>query len=87
MDTPLLQDRDTKPKPRTESIFGLKALRELGEPKIIKETDIFERKGAKPAKKKKAVAKPKKTDRFAPPRSKEQPKRLRSQQGRKYRKD
>ena len=86
MDRPLLQDRDTKPKPRAESIFQLKTLRELGEPKVVKEQDIFERAGAKPAKKKKAVVKPKK-DRYAPPKSKEEPKRLRSQQGRKYRKD
>ena len=84
MDRPLLQERDTKAKPRTESIFQLKALRELGEPKVVKETDIFERKGAKPPKKKPAP-KPLKKDRFSPPKSKEQPARMKKQQGRTYR--
>ncbi|MCH9835949.1 hypothetical protein K0U83_09815 [bacterium] len=85
MDRPLLQDRETKPKPRTESIFQLKALRELGEPKVIKDTDIFERPGAKPPKKKPAP-KPMKKDRYSSPKSKEQPVRMRRQQGRTYRK-
>ena len=86
MDLPLLQDRNTKSKPRAESIFQLKELRQLGEPKVVKEADIFEKPGAKPAKRKPAP-KPMKKDRYAPPKSKEEPKRLRSQQGRKYRKD
>ena len=84
MDTPLLTDRNTKVKPRTESIFQLKAVKQLGEPRVLKEDDIFERAGAKPAKKKPAP-KPMKKDRFSPPRSKEPAKRMRSQQGRSYR--
>ena len=81
MDLPLMTDRSTKLQPRAESIFKLKSVKALGEPKVIKETDIFE--GAKPTPKQMKKRSPKK-DRYAPPRSKEPPKRMRSQQGATY---
>ena len=81
MDIPLLTNRSTKLQPRAESIFKLKAVKALGEPKVIKEADIFE--GAKPTPKQTKKRAPKK-DRYAPPRSKELPKRMRSQQGATY---
>ena len=81
MDIPLMTDRSTKLQPRAESIFKLKSVKALGEPKVIKETDIFE--GAKPTPKQTKKRAPKK-DRYAPKRSKEPPKRMRSQQGESY---
>lgn len=85
MDTPLLTDRASKPKPRAESIFRLKAVKELGEPKVIKEEDIFQRPGAKPKARPQPRPKAAKRDRYAPPRPREPPKRMRKQQGATYR--
>ena len=84
MDTPLLTDRAPKHQPRAESIFQLKAVKQLGQPKVIKEEDIFEKPGSRPKPKPQPRPKAAKRDRYAPARPREPPKRMRKQQGGSY---
>ncbi len=85
MDTPLANTtRDLGVQPRQESIFQLAKVKELGQPKVMKESDIFMRAGEKAPKPKRA-AKEKKS-RFDPPKAKEPTKKMRSGQGKSYRK-
>jgi hypothetical protein len=85
MDVPLANtSRDLGVQPRQESIFQLAKVKELGQPKLMKESDIFMGAGEKAPKPKRAPKE--KRSKFDPPKAKEPTKKMRSAQGKTYRK-
>lgn len=84
MDTPLANTtRDLGVQPRQESIFQLAKVRELGQPKVLKEGDIFMKSGETAPKPKRKAKQTR--SRFDPPKAKEPAKKMRKGQGWTYR--